>query len=99
MVDVIVRAVDVAIGEATLNLRPAPRIRRILHEQRDARIALQVLEPASVGATIEPDLAIAILVPDRVHLDAAVATRGTKRDEVGLVEECFQTWAELKGHA
>ena len=62
------------------------------------RVASKVLEPISLRAAVEPDLAIAVLVPHRGHLHAAVATRSSDDRRDRLVEERLQPWAELKCH-
>src|SRR5690348_16495817 len=63
MVDVVVRAVERGIGEATLDLGPAEHIFGIYQHERGARVALEVFEPVAIGSAVEPDLPVAELEP------------------------------------
>src|SRR5262249_13858090 len=86
------------VDESTLDLCPAEHVARVEHVQRDARIALHVLEPASVRAAIEQEVVICELEPHGIQLHAAIASGRPDGDRQRLVEERPEARTDLKGH-
>src|ERR1700674_3820856 len=87
------------IDQASLDLRPAEHLLRIEPEQGDARVALHVQEPVSPGAAIDPQLTVAVLVPDWSHLHTDILASRAQDDGQGFVEKCLQAGTELESHA
>src|SRR5918911_894920 len=72
LIDVLPARVFRPVHHPAQHLRPAPHILGIDQQQRDPRIALEVLEPTASGAAVDPEGAILEFEPDRHLLDAAV---------------------------
>src|SRR2546428_10062050 len=104
MVDMVTARILRPIDHPTLDLRPAPHVLGIDQQQGDPWIALQVLEPATISPTIDPERAILLLEPDGNHLDRtvlAVAADDHRKDllgarlHLGAELNCHQTTSHL----
>src|SRR5260370_35630278 len=54
MVDVVATRVFGPVDHPALDLRPPEHLLRVDQEQRDAWVALEVIEPAAIGAADDP---------------------------------------------
>src|SRR2546425_5916845 len=98
MVDVLAAGILRPVDHATLDLRPTPHVLGIDQQHGDSWITLQVLEPSSVGPTIDPERAICLLEPDRDHLDRTVLAVGADDHRKDLLREGVHLGAELNCH-
>src|SRR5437899_4597644 len=55
MIDVLAAGIFGPVDHAALDLGPAKHVFRVDQQQGDARVALQMLEPPSVGAPVDPE--------------------------------------------
>src|SRR4029453_10643148 len=98
-VDVIVRTVEGRVVQLGQNLDPAEHVLWVHNQQGGSRIALHVAETVTFGGAIEPDQAVAVLVPDRSQLDGAVGACGRQGDWQRFVQQCAQAFPKLKRHS
>src|SRR5579864_1840090 len=98
MVDVVATLVLLPSDHPSHDLRPAPHVPWINQEQRDARIAPQVLKPAAIRPAIDPEEAIFKLEPNRYLLDTAVLARGADDDGEHLSHKGLCLWSQLSCH-
>src|SRR5256714_12642761 len=98
MVDVIAAGILGPVDHATQHLRPAPHGLGVDQQQADPRIALQMLEPPAIRATVDPEGPILELKPDRDHLDAAVLSGGADDGRIDLLGEFLHLGTEFDPH-
>src|SRR5438132_2885925 len=98
VVDVLAAGILRPVDHATLDLRPAPHVLGIDQQKRDAWVALQMFEPATIGPTIDPEGAILLLEPDGDHLHRTVLAGGPDERRKDLLGELLHLGAELNGH-
>src|SRR5215208_5438037 len=75
-VDVIAARVLGGLHDLAVHLSPAPQVGRVHHEEGDAAGLLHPLQPDPGLVAVEPDVAVAVLVPDRGHLRGVVLVEG-----------------------
>src|SRR5207302_9587277 len=98
VIDVLATLVFLPLDHATEDLRPAPHVLWIHEEKRDPRVALEMLEPATVGAPIDPEESLGELEPDRNLFDAPILTRRANEGREHLLDELLHLGAELHRH-
>src|SRR3989440_1466977 len=87
MVDMLAAGILGPVDHAALHLRPAPHGLGIDQQQRDARVALQVLEPAAIRSAVDPEGPVLELEPHRDHLHTAVLAAGADDGRKDLLGE------------
>src|SRR2546422_4095506 len=98
MVDVLAAGILGPVDHAAQHLRPAPHGLGVDQQQADPRVALQMLEPPSIRATVDPEGPVLELEPDRDHLDTAVLSGGADDGRIDLLREFLHLRTELDPH-
>src|ERR1700730_1639369 len=98
VVDVVATRIFGPVDHPPLHLRPAKHLLRVDQQQRDAWIALEVLEPTAIRAAVDPERSVLLLEPHGHHLDAAVLAIGPDDCRKDLLGEGLHFRAELDRH-
>jgi hypothetical protein len=99
-IDVLVGTVGGRLDQAPLDLRETAGVAWIEQCERDLAIALDVLEPVRAAPAIQPEEAVAVFEPDRIHLDRAVPPLGAYDGREDFLEELSHILAQRhQGHS
>src|SRR5256885_5818226 len=98
LVDVLPAGVFRPVHHPTFDLCPAEHLLRVDQEQGDPWIALQVFEPATVGASVDPEGPVLLLEPDGDYLHRTVLAVGADDRRKDLLGEGLHLGAELHCH-